>query len=121
MKSPLYSCSEIENATQKAYNFLDAQPDHGITFLRENNQTLHGLIYDLLENPNYLEETAQMSWLPVLRVEDNTIFVKTMQGIEPCRKANMNCENIAIGDLALCKSIKNNLFVLSHFKEEVIA
>lgn len=121
MKSPLYTDSEIENATLKAYNFLDAQPDNGLTFLREHNQTLHGLIYDLMENPNYLEETAQMSWLPVIRVEDNTIFVKTIRGIEPCRKANLDCENVDEGDLALCKSIRNNLFMISYFKEKVIA
>ena len=117
----IYSVSEIETATRKAYNFLDAQPDYGIDFLTMNNQTVHGLIYDLLGNPNYLEETAHMSWLPVIKVEGNIVFVKTIRGIEPCRKANMNCENVETGDLALCKSVKNNLFMLSHFKEEVVA
>lgn len=121
MKSPLYADSEIENATRKAYNFLDAQPDHGVEFLRKNNQTVHGLVNDLLENPKYLEETAHMSWLPVIKVEDNTIFVKTIRGIEPCRKANLNCEEVETGDLALCKSVRNNLFMISHFKEEVMA
>ena len=121
MITPMYTDSEIVNATQKAYNFLDAQPDKGLTFLREHNQTIHGLIWDLLENPNYLDETVQMSWLPVIRVEDNTIFVKTIRGIEPCRKANLDCENVDEGDLALCKSIHNHLFMISHFKEEVIA
>ena len=36
MKSPLYTDSQIETATRKAYNFLDAQPDHGVEFLRKN-------------------------------------------------------------------------------------
>ena len=120
MNTPTWSDSEIETATQKAYNFLDAQPDNGADFLRKNNQTVHGLIYDLLENPKYLEETANMSWLPVIKVEDNTIFVKTVHGVESCRKANLECENVNVGDLALCKSIQNNLFMISHFKEEGI-
>lgn len=104
-------------ATRKAYCFLDSQPDKGIGFLQKNNLTTHGLIYALLNNPNYLEETAHVTYLPVARVEDNTIFVETEHGIESCRKANLLCENVHVGNLALCKSIQNNLFMISYLDE----
>lgn len=104
-------------ATRKAYCFLDSQPDKGIQFLQKHNLTTHGLIYELLENPNYLEETAHVTYLPVARVEDDTIFVKTIRGIEPCRKANLHCENVKIGDFALCKSIHNTLFMVDYLEE----
>ena len=107
-------------ATRKAYSFLDSQDDGGISFLREHNLTTHGLIYEIMENPNFIEETAHVKWLPIVRVDDS-IFVKTIRGIEPVRKANLKCENVEVGDYAICKSIHNNLFMFYYCKEEVEA
>ena len=107
-------------ATRKAYNFLDSQDDGGITFLQEHNLTTHGLIWEIMENPHFIEEQEHIQWLPVVRVDD-AIFVKTIRGIEPVRKANLKCENIKVGDYAICKSIRNNLFMFYYCTEEVEA
>ncbi|MBQ2832417.1 hypothetical protein [Methanobrevibacter sp.] len=105
-------------ATRKAYSFLDSQDDGGIAFLQEHNLTTHGLIYEILENPMFIEEHEHVQWLPVVRIED-AVFVKTVRGIEPVRKANLKCERVQVGDYAICKSIHNNLFMFSYCKEEV--
>ena len=107
-------------ATRKAYSFLDSQDDGGITFLQEHNLTTHGLIYEIMENPQFIEEQEHIQWLPVVRVDDS-IFVKTIRGIEPVRKANLKCENVKVGDYAICKSIRNNLFMFYYCTEEVEA
>ena len=107
-------------ATRKAYSFLDSQDDGGIAFLQENNLTTHGLIWAILENPQFIEEREHVQWLPVVRVDDS-IFVKTIRGIEPVRKANLKCENVQVGDYAICKSIRNNLFMFYYCKEKVEA
>jgi len=107
-------------ATRKAYSFLDSQEDGGIMFLQEHHLTTHALIYEIMRNPNFIEERTGMQWLPVVKVDDG-IFVKTIRGIEPVRKANLKCENIDVGDYALCKSIHNALFIFDYCKEEVMA
>lgn len=107
-------------ATRKAYSFLDSQDDGGITFLQEHNLTTHGLIYEIMENPTFIEDEEHIQWLPVVRVED-AVFVKTIRGIEPVRKANLKCENVEVGDYAICKSIHNNLFMFYYCKEKVVA
>ena len=105
-------------ATRKAYSFLDSQDDGGITFLQEHNLTTHSLIYEIMENPQFIEEHEHIQWLPVVRVDDS-IFVKTLRGIEPVRKANLKCENIKVGDYAICKSIRNSLFMFYYCTDEV--
>jgi hypothetical protein len=107
-------------ATRKAYSFLDSQEDGGISFLQEHHMTTHSLIYKLMENPHFIEDEEHIQWLPVVRVDDS-IFVKTNDGVEPVRKANLRCENIEVGDYAICKSIRNNLFMFYYCKEEVEA
>lgn len=106
-------------ATRKAYSFLDSQDDGGITFLQEHNLTTHGLVYAIMENPWFIEDIEHIQWLPIVKVTNETVFVKTLRGIEPVRKANLKCEKVQVGDYAICKSIRNNLFMF--YYEKVIA
>lgn len=106
-------------ATRKAYSFLDSQDDGGITFLQEHNLTTHGLVYAIMENPWFIEDIEHIQWLPIVKVTNEAVFVKTLRGIEPVRKANLKCEKVQVGDYAICKSIRNNLFMF--YYEKVIA
>ena len=50
-----------------------------------------------------------MKWLPIVRIEENTAYVQTIRGIEPC-EINSSC-NAKVGKYALCKSVNNSLIM----------
>lgn len=112
-------------ARKTVYHFINKTPDKQLfDYLTEQGLTTHRLIDEVEKNPDFIQETytPTMKWLPIIRVEDNLIFVKTIRGIEPVRKANLECEGANVGDFALCKSVRNNLFMFDYSKsEEVVA
>lgn len=60
-----------------------------------------------------------MKWLPIVRMEDNIAYVKTIRGIEPCRIANNFCHDAEVGQYALCKSVRQKLFMVNYTTHEV--
>jgi len=113
-------------AKKQCTEFLGSLGDKAANeFLIHNNLTTITLVEKVLKNPNFLKETyskgPNSSWLPIIRIEDNIVFVKTIRGIEPARKANAKCSDIKIGDLALCKSVRNHLFMIDYTSKEVEA
>ena len=55
-----------------------------------------------------------MKWLPIVRMEDNIAYVQTIRGIEPCRMANNFCHDAEVGQFALCKSVRQTLFMVNY-------
>ena len=51
-----------------------------------------------------------MKWLPIIRIEENTAYVKTIRGIEPC-KITIPIDDVDIGKYALCESVNGNLIM----------
>ena len=110
-------------AEKTVYHFINKTPDKQLfDYLKEQGLTTHRLIDEVEKNPDFIQETYKptMKWLPIIRVEDNLIFVKTIRGIEPVRKANLECEGANVGDFALCKSVRNNLFMFDYSKSEEV-
>ena len=58
-----------------------------------------------------------MKWLPIVRMEDNTAYVQTIRGIEPCKMANSFCRDAEVGQFALCKSVRQTLFMVNYSDE----
>ena len=52
-----------------------------------------------------------MKWLPIVRIEEDTAYVRTIRGIEPCNITN-SCSNAEVGQYALCKSESGNLIMV---------
>ncbi|MBQ6512234.1 hypothetical protein [Methanobrevibacter sp.] len=113
-------------ARKKCTEFLGALGDKAANeFLIQNHLTTITLVEEVLKNPNFLKEKYTQgpnnSWLPIIRIEDNMVFVKTIRGVEPARKANAKCEEVKVGDLALCKSVRNHLFMIDYTHQGVEA
>ena len=60
------------------------------------------------------KQGESMKWLPIIRMESNIAYVKTIRGIEPCRLANNFCYDAEVGQFALCKSVRQTLFMVDH-------
>lgn len=58
-----------------------------------------------------------MKWLPIVRMEKNIAYVQTIRGIEPCRMANNFCHDAEVGQFALCKSVRQTLFMVNYTDE----
>lgn len=113
-------------ARKQCTKFLGALGDKAANeFLIQNNLSTITFVEEVLKNPDFIKEKYSLgpnsSWLPIIRIEDNMVFVKTIRGIEPARKANIECENAKVGDSALCKSVRNHLFMIDYATEEVEA
>ena len=61
-----------------------------------------------------------MKWLPIIRVEEDLVFVRTIRGIEPCRMANNFCHDAEVGQYALCKSVEQTLFMHDHSSKQEV-
>ena len=55
-----------------------------------------------------------MKWLPIVRMEGNIAYVQTIRGIEPCKMANSFCRDAEVGQFALCKSVRQTLFMVNY-------
>ena len=102
-------------ARKQCSKFLGALGDKAAnSFLKQHGLTTITLVEAVLENPDFLKEHDGPNWLPILKVEDNMVFVQTIRGIEPARKANIKCSEVKAGDLALCRSVQNHLFMIDY-------
>ena len=112
-------------AEKTVYTFIKSLPDKLLfKYLSEIDMNVLRLIDAVEENPDFIKETYNkgptMKWLPIIRVEDNLVFVQTIRGIEPVRKTSDLCNGASVGDYALCKSVRNNLFMFDYTNKEAI-
>lgn len=114
-------------ADKEVSKFLKSLPDKvAFKYLRTIGCNALELVERVMKNPDYIKETyydnmESMKWLPIVRVENNMMFVKTIRGIEPARIVNGFCNDAKVNDYALCKSVRNNLFVFDYAHAEVTA
>ena len=113
-------------AEKTVYTFIKSLPDKLLfEYLSEIGMNVLRLIDAVEENPDFIKETynkgPSMKWLPIIRIEDDIVFVKTIRGIEPVRKTSDFCNGACVGDYALCKSIENHLFMYDYNNSEVKA
>lgn len=110
-------------AEKTVYTFINSLPDKILfQYLHEIGMNVLRLIDAVEENPNFIKETYNkgptMKWLPIIRVEEDLVFVRTIRGIEPVRKTSDICNGATVGDYALCKSVRSNLFMVDYNKVE---
>ena len=110
-------------AKKTVYHFINKTPDKQLfDYLKEQELTTHRLIDEVEKNPDFIQETytPTMKWLPIVRTEDHMVYVQTIRGIEPVRKTSDLCNGASVGDYALCKSVRNNLFMFDYSKEAIV-
>ena len=109
-------------AEKTVYTFINKTPDKQLfDYLKEIDMNVLRLIEAVEENPDFIQETyTTMKWLPIVRTEDHMVYVQTIRGIEPVRKTSDLCNGASVGDYALCKSVRNNLFMFDYSKEAIV-
>lgn len=120
IRNGTYSRFEAEKAV---YHFINKTPDKQLfDYLKENGLTTHRLIDEVEKNPDFIKETYQptMKWLPIVRIEEDIAYVRTIRGIEPCHMANNFCRDAEVGQYALCKSVEQTLFMHDHSSKQEV-
>ena len=107
-------------AEKTVYAFVKNTPDKVLfEYLRNVGLNVVRLIDAVEENPDFIKQTFKesMEWLPIVRVESDAVFVKTIRGIEPVRKTRDFCSGANVGDYALCKSVENRLYMYDYYSQ----
>lgn len=107
-------------AERTVWTFVDNIPDKILfRYLQKIGMNTLELIDAVEKNPDFIKETYndQSKWLPIVRIEEDMVFVKTLRGIEPVRKTSEICNDASVGDYALCRSVRSRLFMFDYNKE----
>ena len=115
VRNGTYSRFEAEKTV---YGFVKNTPDKVLfEYLRNIGMNVLRLIDAVEENPDFIKQTFKesMEWLPIVRVESDAVFVKTIRGIEPVKIVNDFCNAAVVGDYALCKSVENRLHMYDYY------